>query len=44
MGIVNIGNDQHAGPGADHGGRDTGPGVEVLAFEAPGDGDRHVSL
>ena len=42
--IVNVGNDQHAGPGADHGGRDTGPRVEILAFEAPGDGDGHVSL
>ena len=42
--IVNVGNDQHAGPRAHHGGRDTGPRVEVLAFEAPGDGDRHVSL
>ena len=41
--IVNIGNDQHAGPGADHGGRDTGPRVKILAFEAPGDGDRHVA-
>ena len=42
--IVNVGNDQHARPGPNHGGRDTGSRVEVLALEAPGDGDRHVSL
>ena len=42
--IVNVGNDQHAGPRPNHGGCDAGPRVEILAFEAPCDGDGHVSL
>ena len=44
VGIVNVGNNQHARPRANHGGRDTWSRVEVLALEAPGDGDGHVSL
>ena len=42
--IVHVRYDQHAGPGTDHSGCDAGPRVEILAFEAPCDGDGHVSL
>ena len=44
VGVVHVGDDQHAGPGANHSGCDTWPRVEILSLEAPCDGDRHVSL
>ena len=44
MAVVHAGDDQHACPGAHHGGHDTWPRVQLLALEAPGDGDRHVPM
>ena len=44
MAVVHAGDDQHACPSADHGGHDTWTRVQLLALEAPGDGDRHVPM
>ena len=44
MAVVHAGDDQHACPGADHSGHNTWPRVQLLALEAPGDGDRHVPM
>ena len=44
VGVVHAGDDQHAGPRSNHGGCDTRSRVQVLALEAPSDGDGHISL
>ena len=43
VGVVDTGDDQHAGPRPHHGGADARAGVELLSLEAPGDGDRRVA-
>ena len=44
MGVVHTGDDQHAGPRAHHRGCDARSRVQVLALEAPSDGDGHVPV
>ena len=43
MRVVDAGDDEDAGPLAQHVGRDARSRVKLLPLEAPGDGDRHVA-
>ena len=43
MAVVDRADDEHAGPGAHHGGRDARARVELLALETPCDVDWHVT-
>ena len=44
MAVVNALYDQHASSSAQHGGRDAGARVQLLALEAPGDCDGRVAF
>ena len=44
MAVVDRADDEHAGPGAHHGGRDARARVELLALETPCDVDWHVTM